>query len=213
MKVAIIGAAGNLGRKLVQQASERKYRVVGVMPHRKSFAERIEVIEKSLFDLTTDDLAGCDAVISAFGSGFRADPALNLQAYQKYADLADQGIRVIAIAGAGSLYQDETHTHYGYEAKGYPPVMKEISRYTRLGIDVLKPHQNWTVVCPAGIFDPDGKWTKQYRIGIDECQMPGKNGPGYTSYADLAEVMLDCAEKALYKNQVIVVASPIPESK
>ena len=149
MKIGVIGANGNLGSRVTRQALERGIAVKGFIHSRNVEDERVEVVKKSLFDIAKEDIEDCDVMISAYGSGFDADPTLNHKAFLKYIEL-NQGTKrhLIAIGGAGSLFTDSAHTTYCYETPEHPDFLREISKNIKQGIDELKKTTdvNWTVV-------------------------------------------------------------------
>lgn len=208
MKIAVIGANGNLGSRVTKQALERGFEVRGFIYNGAIEDERVEVVMKSLFDITEEDIADCDVMISAYGSGFHADPALNFQAFLKYMELNKGKKRhLIAIGGAGSLFTDETHKMYCYEAPDYMEVLRGISKNIKLGIDELKKttDMNWTVVCPSSFFDPDGPLTGNYEIGTEGHLLFNEAGESRVTYEDLAKAMLDIAEADSYNQKQITV--------
>lgn len=210
MKIAVVGANGNLGTRVTKQALDRGFEVKGFIYIGDSPDTRVEVVKKSLFDITLEDIADCDVMISAYGSGFNADPKLNHQAYLKYIELNNQTQRhLIAIGGAGSLFTDETHTLYCYETPEHPDFLREISRNIKLGIDELKrtTDMNWTVVCPSSYFDSEGSWTKNYQIGTQGHLIFNSEGNSYVTYDDLAMAMVDIAENNTYNKMQITVGT------
>lgn len=208
MKIAIIGANGNLGSRVTRQALERGHSVRGYIYAGDSPDERAEIVCKSVFDITREELEGFDAMISAYGSGFQADPALNRMAFIKYIELNENSPRhMISIGGAGSLFKDHTHTTYCYEAPEHPEFLREISRNIKLGIDELMKTDtlNWTVVCPSSFFDLEGGLTGRYRIGTEEHLIFNNEGKSIVTYDDLAMAMVDIAEQNSYQRQKLVV--------
>lgn len=208
MKIAVIGAKGNLGSRVVRQALERGIKIKGFVRSGTIDDKRVEVINKSLFDIEKEDLADCDVMVSAYGSGFDADPTLNYKAFLKYIKLNEGTKRhLIAIGGAGSLFTDSTHTTYCYETPEHPEFLREISRNIKLGIDELKKTDdvNWTVVCPSLFFDSEGELTKNYEIGTEEQVIFNKDGESRVTYEDLAMAMLDIAEADSYNQKLITV--------
>ena len=116
MKIGVIGANGRLGTKVVKEALNRGYDVRSFILTGEGTDSREELIYRSLFDLTKEDLEGLDCVISTFGGGFHADPVINKEAFEKYAQLSeDSGLHFTVIGGAGTLYPDKTHTKHEYE--------------------------------------------------------------------------------------------------
>lgn len=210
MKIAVVGANGNLGARVTKQALNRGFQVKGFIYAGEAPDERMEVVRKSLFDMNAGDIADCDVMISAYGSGFNADPALNHQAFIKYIELNDHTQRhLIAIGGAGSLFTDESHTVYCYETPEHPDFLRDISKNIKLGIDELKKtkEMNWTVVCPSSFFDSEGPWTKNYQIGLEGHLIYNEKGQSYVTYDDLAMAMVDIAESNAYNCRQITVGT------
>lgn len=208
MKIAVIGANGNLGTRVTKQALDRGIGVKGFIYDGETPDARAEIVYKSLFDVTAEDVADCDAVLSAYGSGFKADPKLNHQAFLKYIELCDNsGRHLITIGGAGSLFTDETHTTYCYETPEHPDFLREISKNIKLGIDELKKtaNMNWTAVCPSSFFDPEGPLTGNYEIGTEGHLLFNGAGESRVTYNDLACAMVDIAEADSYQKMQITV--------
>lgn len=208
MKIAMIGANGNLGTRVTKQALDRGFEVKGFIYNGDTPDERAEIVKKSLFDVTKEDIADCDVMISAYGSGFKADPALNHKAFLKYIELnAGTDRHLITIGGAGSLFTDATHTTYSYETPEHPDFLREISKNIKLGIDELKNRTdvNWTVVCPSSFFDPEGELSGNYEIGIEGHLLFNEKGESRVTYNDLAQAMLDIAEANNYNQKQITV--------
>lgn len=210
MKIAVVGANGNLGSRVVRQALERGHEVTAIMRRQGTAGEGVRVLQKSLFDLTRTEVAEVDVLISAFGGGFKADPSVNKDAFLKCIELVGgTQIHLIAIGGAGSLYTDGTHGVYEYETPEHPEFLREISRNIKLGIDALQETEelNWTVVCPARNFDPEGPFTGDCLIGTDGEVMYNEEHDSYVTYEDLAKVMVDIAEQNSYKRRKITAVT------
>lgn len=208
MKLVVIGANGNLGSRVVKQALERGHEVKSIVYN--SQIQGKDVIDKNLFDLTQEDLGDSRVIISAFGGGFKSDPVINKEAYEKYIELLEgTDKKIIAIAGAGSLYTDESHTMREYEVPGYSAILSGISRNIRLGVNKIKERKdlNWTVVCPSRKFDLEGPRTNNYKVGTKEEIIFNEDGDSYVTYEDLATAMLDIAEKDIYNNEVVTIAT------
>ena len=208
MKIAVIGANGNLGTRVTKQALDRGFLVKGFIYNGETPDEHAEIITKSLFDITKEDIKDCDVMISAYGSGFKADPALNHQAFLKYIELNENTARhLIAIGGAGSLFTDETHKTYCYETPEHPDFLREISKNIKFGIDELRKTEdiNWTVVCPSSFFDPEGALTGNYEIGTEGHLIFNEAGESRVTYDDLAKAMVDIAEENSYQKMQITV--------
>jgi len=210
MKIGVIGANGNLGSRIVKQALDREIDVKAFVYGGVCLKQKVESVEKNLFDLLINDIQDLDVIISAFGGGFKTDPIINKQAFVKYIELLENTEKkLITIAGAGSLYTDGSHILYEYQSDKHPEKLKEISKNIRLGVDEIekKKNFNWTVVCPSRRFDLEGAYTGEYLVGQNCEIIYNDDGQSYVTYEDLAKAMLDIAEKNLYKHQIVTIAS------
>lgn len=208
MKYAVIGANGNLGSRVCKEIEARGNQVKAIVYTLQENEHFDDLLEKSLFDLTASDLTDCDVVISAFGGGFKADPKINQEAFFKYIELMKAtNKKFVVIGGAGSLKMEDGT--FEYEKPGYPPVLKEISKNIKLGIDELfkNAELNWTVVCPSRTFDPEGALTKNYNIKSDGYIMYNNENESYVTYNDLAYAMVEIAEKDLYRAKRITICT------
>lgn len=210
MKIAVIGANGNLGSRVTKYALMRGHNVKAIIYNGSTPDERTEVLEKSLFDLTRDDLKDVDVVISAFGGGLSSDPVINKDAFVKYIELLDNSDKkLIAIGGAGSLFTSAERSSYEYESPSHPQMLKEISKNIKLGIDELEKVESfdWTVVCPSRKFDSEGPYTGEYIVGEDNIIIFNDNNESYVTYEDLAGAMVNIAESKKYKQKKITIAT------
>lgn len=210
MKIAVIAAGGNLGGRIVTEAVDRGHEVTAIIHNSPCRDSRAAVLKKSLFDLTAEDVGEFDAVISAYGSGFSADPVVNRQAMNRLAELV-RGTekRMISIAGAGCLFTDETKTIRTWELPSHPDFLKGISSNTAMGVDDVKamPDVHFTFVTPGVFFDSDGPKTGDYLTSTTEIVPQNEDGASYTSYGNLAFAMLDFLEQGLFDRTVVTVLS------
>lgn len=210
MKIAVIGANGRLGTKIVKHALNRGHEVKSIIYAGDPSDSREEVIYKSVFDITKEDLNDVDVVLSAYGSGFNADPVLNKNAYLKYKELMEEtGLKFVTIAGAGSLYSDDSHTLREYEQPNYYQKMYGISKNICEGIGELKKTKGlkWTAVCPSQFFDFEGPYTGNVIVGLDETLLYNEVNKSVVTYEDLASSMLDVAELGIFEEKVVTFAT------
>lgn len=209
MKIAVIGASGNLGRCICAQALERGHEIRAIVRHGEAPREIADVVRKDVFDLAEAELEGVDVVLSAFGGGFK-EPIVNKKVFVKYAEIMEStGKPVVAVGGAGSLYTDSSHTKREYEQEGYSEKLRAVSQNIREGIALLEARRElpWTVVCPSRTFDLKGAFTGKVTIAAEEEIIYNGNGESYVTYEDVAFVMLDTAESGAYQGQVITVVT------
>ena len=215
MNLMIIGANGRLGGLLVKKALDEGNRVTAVVPDGTVNDPRVErVLNKSLFDLTKEDVSGFDAVLSAFGSGFSCDPAVNRQAIDHMIMLlSGTTTAYVTVGGSGSLYTDGTRLLRVYESPSHPEILRGISRQLFLGLGDLKASKNldWTFVCPSLSFVYDAPETGRYTVGENEEVVYGKDGQSHVSYADFAAFMVEEARTRKYAGKCVTVYGDVPE--
>ena len=210
MKFGVIGAGGRLGGKIAANALDRGIDVTAIVRKSPCRDGRAAVMQKDLFDLTAEDAVQFDVLLSAFGSGFTADPSVNRQAVEHLAAITrGTGVHLILIGGAGCLYADESRERFVYEMPSHPAFLKAISRNLALAFEglCLDPSVNWTFVCPSLLLDPDGPFTGDYLTRCDRHILYNEDGHSYVSYDDLAGAMVDFGEKGLFQHQLVTVAS------
>ena len=210
MKVGVIAAAGNLGDRIVTECLDRGHTVTAFINKTPCRDARARSVQKNLFDLTKEDIAGFDVVFSAYGSGFDADPVINRKALNALAELVrGTDVRAISIAGSGCLFADESRTVRVYEQPEHPAFLKGISENTTLGVlDVMAAEDvRYTFVSPGLCFDADGPRTGDYLTDTSMTVTANDDGASYTAYSDLAAAMVDFAEQGLFDRAFVTVLS------
>lgn len=210
MKIGVIGAGGRLGGKIVTEALDRGMEVTAIIRSTPCRDPRAAVVQKSLFDLTREDVTSFDVLFSAYGSGFTADPTLNKQAIRHLVKITrGTDIHVVLIGGAGCLYADERGACCSYEAPGYPAFLKGISQNLAQGYQELCQVNDmvWTFVCPSRMLDADGPRTGEYLTRTDRNMPVNEDGNSYVSYDDLAIAMTDFGQYGRFQRQLVAVAS------
>ena len=192
MKVAIIGANGKSGSNLVQEALKQGYDVTAIVRNKEYKNGDVKVIYKDVFELTKADLAGFDAVISAFAAWTPETFPLHKKVAKHLADaLSGTKTRLLVVGGAGTLYVDDQGT-MAMDTPGFPPEYMGVAKATAESFFELKTKSDvlWTYVSPAGDYDADGARTGKYILGGDNMILNSQN-ESYISYADLALAVID----------------------
>lgn len=217
MKFLIIGANGRQGRLLTARAEGRGHEVIALSPDGMGdIPFHGKILTKSLFDLEEQDLEGVDAVLSAFGSGFAADPTINRQAVDylisllypySHSFVGQQGIRLLILGGAGTLWSDKTHTCRVWQTPEHPEFLKEISKNLTLALEDLRTSglRDWTFLCPSLFFDYEGKETGTWKIGTEGLPLKNHEGVSRISYRDFAVAMIEEAETGAHQRMQITV--------
>ena len=192
MKVAIIGANGKSGSNLVQEALKQGYDVTAIVRNKEYKNGDVKVVYKDVFELTKADLAGFDAVISAFAAWTPEAFPLHKKVAKHLADaLSGTKTRLLVIGGAGTLYVDDKQT-MAMDTPDFPPEYMGVARATAESFFELKGRTDvlWTYVSPAGEYDDQGARTGKYVLGNDHVILNSQN-ESYISYADLAIAIID----------------------
>lgn len=198
MKVAIIGATGFVGPKVVSEALSRGYDVTAFARQpEKLDIENDNLTKQSVDVLDTEILAnllvGHDAVISTFNAGW-SNPNLyndflrgceSIQVATKQAGIK----RYITVGGAGSLeIQPGVQL---VDTPNFPAEYKPGATAARDYLNELRKEEelNWTFVSPAINLHP-GHRTGVFRLGTDQpvFNEAGKND---ISVDDLAVAIIN----------------------
>ena len=196
MKIAVICANGKAGRLIVKEAIERGMDVTAVVRgENKSATDK--VIVKDLFDLTSEDLRGFDAVVDAFGAWVTETLSQHSTSLKVLCDaLSGTDTRLLVVGGAGSLYVNPEHTLQVMDGADFPEMFKPLAQAQGKALDELRTRTDvkWTFISPAGDFRADGERTGKYIWGGEELTLNSK-GESIISYADYAAAMVDEIEK------------------
>lgn len=201
MKIALIGATGNIGAKILNEAVERGHEVTGIARDVAKLQGRKGVTAESC-DITNEDklagiLRGHDAVIvSVKHNACDVDHV--------YAACRQAGVkRVLVVGGAASLEVEP-----GVMLIDTPGFPEEIKVEAAPAVEALKRIRkvddlDWSFVSPSIIIAP-GERTGQFRLGADEL-LKDANGDSRISQEDFAVAMLDEVEKPQHIRQRFTV--------
>lgn len=196
MKIAVICANGKAGQLIVKEAIERGLDVTAVVRgENKSAADK--VIVKDLFDLTSEDLRGFDAVVDAFGAWAPETLPQHSTSLKVLCDaLSGTDTRLLVVGGAGSLYVNPEHTLQVMDGADFSEMFKPLAQAQGKALDELRTRIDvkWTFISPAADFRADGERTGKYIWGGEELTLNSK-GESIISYADYAIAMVDEIEK------------------
>lgn len=206
MKIAVVCANGKAGKLIVNEAVERGLDVTAVVRgENKTRAQH--VITKDLFDLTSEDLAGFDVVIDAFGAWTEDALPLHSTSLKHLCDvLSGTETRLLVVGGAGSLYVNPEHTACVADGPDFPDVFKPLAAAMAKALTELRERKDvkWTYISPAGDFQAEGERSSKYILGGEELTLNEK-GESIISYADYAIAMVDEAVKGNHIQQRISV--------
>ncbi|PJR03423.1 NAD(P)-dependent oxidoreductase [Avrilella dinanensis] len=199
MKVAIIGATGFVGSKLVNEALNRGLEVTAIARKTENIsAENVNKVSVDVNNVNqlSEVLKNQDVVISAFNAGWTnpnlyddfLSGAKSIQQAAKQAGVQ----RMIVVGGAGSLYANENQQLV--DSPDFPAEIKPGATAARDYLNALKEETtlDWAFFSPAIEMHPgitEGR-TGKYRLGKD-YPVFDENNISKLSPEDVAVVLLD----------------------
>ncbi|ODA97264.1 3-beta hydroxysteroid dehydrogenase [Mesorhizobium sp. SEMIA 3007] len=199
-KVALIGASGAVGSRLLKELSDRGHTVTGIARHPEKIAAlpRVTARKGDVFD--KEGLArliqGHDVVISAVHF-VDSDPDTLIAAVR-----ASGVKRYLIVGGAGSL--EVAPGKRLVDTPEFPAIYKAEAQKGADFLDKLKTvgDLDWTFLSPSAMFVP-GERTGKYRLGKDTLLASDKGSS--ISFEDYAIVMVDEIEKPAHIRQRFTV--------
>ena len=206
MKVAVIAANGKAAGKIITEAMNRGFEVTA-FGRKENNTDAKNYVKKDLFDITTEDLKGFDAVVDAFGAWTEDTLSQHSTSLKHLCDiLSGTDIRLLVVGGAGSLYVNPEHSAQVSDSPDFPDAFKPLAKAMAKALTELRDRNDvkWTYISPAGDFQADGERSGKYILGGEELVLNSK-GESIISYADYAIAMVDEIEKGNHIRQRISV--------
>jgi len=210
MKIGIIAASGKAGATSLKEAVSRGHEVTAFVRDASKIQDGgVKVVQKDVFQLSAEDVAGLDAVVNAFGAPLGQE---HLHAEAGHALIKTfrgaPDTRLIVVGGAGSLYVDEAKTLRLVDTPEFPDMFKGTASAQARNLEELKESVGvkWTFVSPSAFFNPEGKRTGTYRTGKDNL-LVNSAGESHVSYADYAIAIVDEIENPQHLNERFTVVS------
>jgi len=200
-KIALIGASGNVGSKILAEALNRGHEVTGIVrnPEKLPQHPNLVAVRGDVFDAEglARLLAGHDAVISSVHYT-ASDPALLLRAVK-----ASGVKRYLVVGGAGSL--EVAPGVQLVDTPDFPALYKEEASKGRDYLNLLRGETDldWTFLSPSAVIAP-GERTGKFRLGGDQL-LVGADGQSRISQEDYAIALIDELEKPAHIRQRFTV--------
>jgi hypothetical protein len=210
MRIALIGATGAVGSKVLAEALNRGHQVTGIVRHPEKLpahprltAQRGDVFDE---DGLAKLLAGHDAVISSLQFTM-FDPHSLVRAVKKA-----KSQRYLVVGGTGSLVTrsgmtvtedpafppSHTHKHHG------DPYDEGRAGHAFLKILRTEQELNWTFLSPSGQLT-NGARTGKFRLGKDQLLVDANGKEAGISKEDFAIAMIDELETPRHPRQRFTV--------
>ncbi|MFI9027479.1 NAD(P)-dependent oxidoreductase [Streptomyces sp. NPDC053560] len=198
-KIALFGANGTIGSRVLDEALERGHEVTAVVRD----PAKLTRTHPNLTVTTGDVLdpgsvaaaaAGQDVLISAVGGGDGPGHVATIKPSAEslvagLRKLGDGAPRLIAVGGAGSLRTpDGTQV---WDAEGLPEFLLQIMHAHGDALDFYRTVTDvrWTNLSPAALIEP-GTRTGSYRTAVDDL-VTDADGTSRISTEDYAVALLD----------------------
>ncbi len=206
MKIAIIGASGFIGSRILSEALSRGHHVTAIVTNTDKLpsAPKLEPVKGNATDAPTlaPLLAGHDLVISAFNPGKDESgrgPRSIIDATKR------SGVtRLLVVGGAGTL--EIAPGRRLVDEPDFPAQWKDGALKTAAFLDLLRREADldWAFLSPAAMIAP-GERTGTFRVGGDTL-LTGPDGQSRISVEDYAVAMLDEAERPHHSRRRFSVA-------
>ena len=190
MKIAIIGATGNVGSRIVDEALSRGQHVTAISRHtaRLSPHENLTFVNADAMDpeQLANALQGHDVVISAIKFQ-QVEPESLIEAVRR------SGVeRYLVVGGAGSL--EVAPGRALVDSQGFPALYRDEALAGKAFLDALRKTNNldWTMLSPSALFTA-GERTGVFRLGNDSL-LTAADGKSSISFEDFAIALLNEVE-------------------
>jgi len=190
MKIALIGATGHAGTRILNELIRRGHAVTAIVrnPEKVPVHPQVTAQKGDVYDQPglAALLKGHDAVISSVH--FTAsDPKKLIEAVR-----ASDVKRYLIVGGAGSL--EVAPGKKLIDTPEFPAAYKAEAAAGGVFLDLLRPEKEleWTFLSPSAMFVP-GEQTGKFRLGTDQLLTNDKGSS--ISFEDYAIAMADEIEK------------------
>lgn len=210
MKIAVFGAGGRIGSRIVNEALNRGHDVTAVVRHPENYTlihQHLKVAKGDMFN-SQDVETGAfnqDAVVSAY-SPAKGIPASTITevAVPLINGLKQAHIkRLLIVGGAGSL--EVAPGVQLVDTPNFPAEYKSVSLAHREALKLYQREKelNWTFVSPSAEIYP-GERTGKFRTGTNQL-LTDAQGRSHISMEDYAVAVIDEIENPIHIREVLTV--------
>jgi putative NADH-flavin reductase len=201
MSVALIGASGNAGSRILEELSNRGYSVTAIARHPEKIAPlpKVTAVKGDVFDKRglIALLEGHDIVVSAVHFS-ASDPRILIDAVKEAG-----AQRYLVVGGAGSL--EVAPGVKLIDTPNFPEAYKTEAGKGSEFLDLLRQEKalDWTFLSPSIMFVA-GERTGKFRLGQDQLLVDEK-GSSSISFADYAIALVDEIAKPAHRRKRFTV--------
>jgi putative NADH-flavin reductase len=201
MKIAVVGASGNAGSRIVTELASRGHTVTAIARNPGKIATQPNVTAKPGDVLDQAGLAalfaGHDVAISSVHF-LDSDPVRLIGAARE-----SKVGRYLVVGGAGSL--EVAPGVRLVTTPNFPVVYKAEAEKGGAFLDLLGQEKelNWTFLSPSALFTA-GERTGKFRLGTDQL-LTASDGKSWISFEDFAVALADEIERPAHIRQRFTV--------
>jgi uncharacterized protein len=213
MKIAIVGATGNVGSRVVDEALSRGHRVTAVARKDSHVATDSHVApdfrvvpDENLTFVGVDatDLERLSQVLREHDAVISATPFRSVEPESLIGAVRRSGVkRYLVVGGAGSL--EVSPGHALVDMPEFPALYREESLAGKVFLQALLAVDDldWTMLSPSALFTA-GSRTRVFRLGQNSL-LTAADGKSWISFEDFAVAMLDEVEHPKHVKQRFTV--------
>ena len=215
MKIAVFGASGRIGSRIVNEALNRGHDVTAVVRHPEDYTvihDHLKVAKGDLFN-SQDVETGAfnqDAVVSAYNYTKGAPPSTITEVAVPLINGLKQAHvkRLIVVGGAGSL--EVAPGVQLVDTPDFPEAYKPAALAQREALKIYQKADelDWTYISPAAEIAP-GERTGKFRTGKNQL-IKDAEGRSFISMEDFAVAIIDEIENPMHIKGQMTVGPPAP---
>lgn len=211
--IAIIGASGFIGTRLLNEALNRGHKVTAIVRHPNRITRRdpnLTIKRGNILDAIelARAIEDVEIVISAYHPGW-TNPEIYKETIEGYASIIEgtkkAGIkRILIVGGAGSLFVDGKQLlETGVLPEIIMPAVKSLAEVLE-SLQINEKELDWAFFSPAGSVVP-GERTGVFRLGHNDLLVDSK-GKSRISAEDYAMAMIDELENPQHHFERFTIA-------
>jgi putative NADH-flavin reductase len=200
MKIALIGATGNAGSRILAELSRRGHAVTAIARHPQKVPALAGVTPAKA---DADDVAGLTAVIKGHNAVVSSVHFTASDPHKLIAAVREARVpRYLVVGGAGSL--EVAPGVKLIDTPQFPAIYKAEATAGSAFLDLLRQQSDldWTYLSPSAVFAP-GERTGTFRLGHDQLLTNDKGS--HISFEDYAIALADEIEKPAHSRQRFTV--------
>ena len=201
MKIAVVGASGNAGSRIVTELVSRGHTITAIARHPEKIASQPNVTAKQG---DVQDQAGLAALFAGHDAAISSVHFLDSDPVRLIGAARDSKVgRYLVVGGAGSL--EVAPGVRLVTTPSFPVVYKAEAEKGGAFLDLLRQEKelNWTFLSPSALFTA-GERTGKFRLGTDQL-LTASDGKSWISFEDFAVALADEIERPAHIRQRFTV--------